>query len=83
MQTNSETEARQIRGYAIISKGEQICKAGKDCYLIPSQSGNGKYKVCVGMHMPRLREKALKLQAHFRREILAKDKTEAEARTDL
>ena len=48
MKTQNDIEARQIRGYAIISKGEQICKAGKDCYLIPSQSGNGKYKVCVG-----------------------------------
>jgi len=43
----NETEERKIRAYAIISKGEKISEAEDDCYLIPSQSGNRKYKVSV------------------------------------
>lgn len=45
MQTLSD--ARKIRAYAIISKGDEISRES-DCYLVPSQSGNGKYKICEG-----------------------------------
>ncbi len=41
------SDARKIRAYAIISKGDNICEE-ENCYFVPSQSSNGKYKVCEG-----------------------------------
>jgi len=38
---------RRIRGYAIISKGEQIDKIDDDAFLVPSQNGNKKYRISV------------------------------------
>jgi transposase-like protein len=42
------TNARMIRGYAIIAKGDDPQKVGKDEYKIPSQSGEGHYLVKKG-----------------------------------
>lgn len=38
-------EGRKIRGYAILSKGDEPEHIGKGVYRIPSQSGNGIYLV--------------------------------------
>jgi len=42
------TNARQIRGYAIIAKGDDPQEVGKDEYKIPSQSKEGHYLVKKG-----------------------------------
>src|SRR4030042_5730467 len=36
---------RTVRGYAIISKGDTPFMVNEEEFLIPSQSGNGKYRV--------------------------------------
>lgn len=38
-------QMRVVRAYAIISKGDTPKKIGKETYTVPSQSGNGEYKV--------------------------------------
>lgn len=38
---------REVRGYAIISKGDTPQKIGKDTFTIPSQAGNGEYTVTM------------------------------------
>jgi len=42
--TGSE-KMREVRGYAIISKGDTPQKVGKDTFTIPSQQGNGEYTI--------------------------------------
>jgi len=36
-----------IKGYSILAKGDMPTSINKETFLIPSQSGNGKYKVTV------------------------------------
>ena len=40
-QANPVDEARKMRGYAIISKGDTIKQLSLDSYLVPSQSTLG------------------------------------------
>lgn len=42
-----DIEGRQIRGYAIISKGDQPEIIDNETFVIPSQSGNGKYTIKI------------------------------------
>lgn len=42
---NAKHEARQIRGYSILAKGDTPEHIGRGAYRIPSQSGNGVYIV--------------------------------------
>ncbi|MBI2075788.1 IS6 family transposase [Candidatus Woesearchaeota archaeon] len=42
---NQETELRQIRGLAMISKGDNPIVLGNNLYLVPSQSSDNKYTV--------------------------------------
>jgi len=43
-------QGRKIRGLAIITKGDNPEPLQRNCYLIPSQSGQGKYLVCKKMY---------------------------------
>ncbi|MFH1182046.1 MAG: DDE-type integrase/transposase/recombinase [Candidatus Woesearchaeota archaeon] len=45
---NASEKAREVRGYAIISKGDTPKQVGKNAFTIPSQQGNGSYTVTVG-----------------------------------
>lgn len=36
---------RMVRGYAIIAKGDRITQPNENTFSVPSQSGNGSYKV--------------------------------------
>jgi transposase-like protein len=38
---------RMIKGYSILAKGDMPTSVNKETFLIPSQSGNGKYKVTL------------------------------------
>ena len=38
-------DVRAIRGYAIIAKGDSITQIDESTFLVPSQSGNGTYRV--------------------------------------
>lgn len=38
---------REVRGYAIISKGDTPKQIGKNKFSIPSQSGNGSYTITM------------------------------------
>lgn len=40
-----EMDERQIRGFSILAKGDSPQKLDREEYSIPSQSGNGRYKV--------------------------------------
>ncbi len=42
---NVSEQMRVVRGYAIISKGDTPKQISKETYIVPSQSGNGEYKV--------------------------------------
>ncbi len=49
--TNGKTgseKMREVRGYAIISKGDTPQQTGKNTFTIPSQHGNGNYEVIMG-----------------------------------
>jgi len=46
-QKNASEKMREVRGYAIISKGDTPKKIGKDTFIIPSQNGNGEYTVTM------------------------------------
>jgi len=49
--TNNKTlkeQMREIRGFAIISKGDTPNKISKNKFTIPSQSGKGHYIIMVG-----------------------------------
>lgn len=41
-------QMRVVRGYAIISKGDTPIKINEKTFTIPSQNGNGNYKVIIG-----------------------------------
>src|SRR3989338_2028055 len=43
--TNQENKAREIRGLSILAKGDEPSIIDKETFIIPSQSGNGSYKV--------------------------------------
>lgn len=45
MQDISNTKAREIRGMAILAKGDLPIIVSEEEFLVPSQSGNGKYAV--------------------------------------
>ena len=50
--TNNKTgseKMREVRGYAIISKGDTPVQTGKNAFTIPSQQGNGNYEVVMGV----------------------------------
>jgi len=40
-----DLQGRKIKGYAIISKGDIPEEVKMGLYIVPSQSGNGKYRV--------------------------------------
>ena len=40
-----DLQGRKIKGYAIISKGAIPEEVKMGLYIVPSQSGNGKYRV--------------------------------------
>ncbi|MBS3100792.1 DDE-type integrase/transposase/recombinase [Candidatus Woesearchaeota archaeon] len=42
---NASEQMRVVRAYAIISKGDTPKQINKETYIVPSQSGNGEYKV--------------------------------------
>ncbi|MBI2542116.1 SWIM zinc finger family protein [Candidatus Woesearchaeota archaeon] len=44
---NASEQMRVVRGYAIISKGDTPKQVGKETFIVPSQSGNGGYKVTI------------------------------------
>ncbi len=44
-QKNTSEKMREVRGYAIISKGDTPQKIDKNTFTIPSQAGNGIYTV--------------------------------------
>jgi len=46
---NTQQQIRQVRGYAIISKGDTPKQIAKETYTIPSQSGNGEYTITKGL----------------------------------
>src|SRR3989338_6048193 len=49
--TNNKTgseKMREVRGYAIISKGDTPQQIGKNAFSIPSQQGNGSYTITMG-----------------------------------
>jgi len=41
-------QMREVRGYAIISKGDTPNKISKDTFTIPSQRGEGNYTITIG-----------------------------------
>jgi len=41
----SQPDARVIRGYAIIAKGDKITQLDENTFTVPSQNGNGLYRV--------------------------------------
>lgn len=45
---NPSEKMREVRGYAIISKGDTPKKIGKNTFKIPSQNGNGEYIITMG-----------------------------------
>lgn len=45
---NPSEQMREVRGYAIISKGDSPNKIGKNTYSVPSQNDNGEYVVKLG-----------------------------------
>ncbi len=45
---NASEQMRVVRGYAIISKGDVPQKVNENTFTIPSQNGNGEYKVTKG-----------------------------------
>jgi len=47
MNPNQGSVPRMIRGYAIIAKGDEPKRLDEQTFQIPSQSGNGKYRVAV------------------------------------
>ena len=44
---NASEQMRVVRGYAIISKGDTPKQVGEETFIVPSQSGNGEYKVTI------------------------------------
>ena len=44
---NVSEQMRVVRGYAIISKGDTPKQVGEETFTVPSQSGNGEYKVTI------------------------------------
>jgi len=46
-QTKTSEQMREVRGYAIISKGDTPKKISKDTFTIPSQAGNGIYTIAM------------------------------------
>jgi len=45
---NTQEKLREVRGYAIISKGDTPLLTGKNMFTIPSQQGNGSYIITIG-----------------------------------
>jgi transposase-like protein len=45
---NAKEQMRELRGYAIISKGDTPKKIDKDTYSLKSQNGNGVYTIKMG-----------------------------------
>ena len=45
---NTQEKLREVRGYAIISKGDTPQQTGKNTFTIPSQHGNGSYIITIG-----------------------------------
>jgi len=45
---NTQEKLREVRGYAIISKGDTPHQTGKNTFRIPSQQGNGSYTITIG-----------------------------------
>jgi len=43
--TKQQVDPRAMRGYAILAKGDEPKTINEEEFLIPSQSGNGRYKV--------------------------------------
>jgi transposase-like protein len=46
-QKNPSEQMREVRGYAIISKGDTPKQIDKDTFVIPSQNGNGEYTITM------------------------------------
>lgn len=44
---NASEQLREVRGYAIISKGDTPQRTGEDTFTVPSQNGNGTYTVIM------------------------------------
>jgi len=44
---NGAEQVREVRGFAIISKGDMPQKKGRNTYSVPSQQGNGSYTVTI------------------------------------
>jgi len=44
---NAQEKLREVRGYAIISKGDTPQQTGKNTFTIPSQQGNGSYTITI------------------------------------
>ena len=45
----AQQQIRQVRGYAIISKGDTPKQISKETWTIASQSGNGEYTITKGL----------------------------------
>ncbi len=43
----NKLDSREIRGYSILAKGDEPKSVGEETFLVPSQSGNKKYKVTL------------------------------------